>query len=453
MFKKSMIAILACGFGVGLFIGCGGGGSSAPSGDDGGGGDTTTKAYKSLIFTCNLNDGLLYDICKYDIASNAIERLKNSESNIVEFAEGDLTPVIEDLIIVDEVLYVSGYDNQYRTFAKYTPVIDNAFVDIEVNGGSPKSLTFSNDALYFVTKNDTNIGRELYKYDIATNKVSLAADINKGSGDSDIKYINVIDDVLYFSASDGSPHIELWKYDTATDKAEMAVEVYLGNPSSFVDYIINKNGTLYFAAIGTGVGLEDYNLWSYNPSTETLSNLSKTSTISLPLGLKDKGVLTEADNIIYFQGRNESLIDKGYELYKYDIAQNKISLAADINKTTGGDSSSSPVELTAAHGYLYFSADDDVHGRELWKLDLATEQVSMAIDINPDGKNSHSNPCCLVEVNDVLYFSADDGVNGRELYKCTKEDGCSITRNMNGPNNTLPISNANIRRKIIGSHF
>ncbi len=33
MFKKSMIAILACGLGVGLFIGCGGGSSASP--DDG----------------------------------------------------------------------------------------------------------------------------------------------------------------------------------------------------------------------------------------------------------------------------------------------------------------------------------------------------------------------------------------------------------------------------------
>ena len=157
----------------------------------------------------------------------------------------------------------------------------------------------------------------------------------------------------------------------------------------------------------------------------------------------------EVNNTIYFSAQNVSITDKGFELYKYDIAQDNISLVADINQTIGGNSSSSPQELTVAHGYLYFSADDDVHGRELWKLDLTTEEVSIAKDINPGGKNSHSNPSSLVEVNDVLYFSADDGVNGRELYKCTKEDGCSITKNLLGSSSSLKGSPL----QIIGSKY
>jgi hypothetical protein len=34
MFKKSMMVILACGLGIGLFIGCGGGSSSPSDGGD-----------------------------------------------------------------------------------------------------------------------------------------------------------------------------------------------------------------------------------------------------------------------------------------------------------------------------------------------------------------------------------------------------------------------------------
>ncbi len=411
------------------------------------------QTYKSLLFPCNLEDGLFSEVCRYDIAANTIERLKNSENTplVIRYGPGGASELLEH----DGVLYISGFAWTKRGIWRYNYTSDSTlnFIDLDSPDNFPvTNLTISNGSLYFVTKSDDNIGLELHKYHIATDKASLAADINDGANNSDINYSHDRDGGLYCSAAEGSPH-ERGTYDTATDKADMAVEVYPGNPSSFVDYMINVNGTLYFAAIGTGIGLEDYNLWSYNPSTEVLLNLSKSFTISLPIRPEEKGVITEVNNMIYFQGRNDSLTDKGYELYKYDIAQDKVFLAADINKTTGGDSSSSPVEMIAAHEILYFSADDDIHGRELWKYDLSMEQASLAYDINSGGKDSHSNPSALVEVNDVLYFSADDGVNGRELYRCTKDEGCSITRNMNGPASTLYQGSVNEPMNIIGSTF
>jgi ELWxxDGT repeat protein len=231
------------------------------------------------------------------------------------------------------------------------------------------------------------------------------------------------------------------------------IDIYPDNSnSSNLNYIINVDGVLYFGAQGKDNGNYRFGLWKYDINTEELVFCNYEDRISIHLGLNDKGIITEADNIIYFQGRNDSLTDKGYELYKYDIAKDKVSLAADINKTTGGDSSSSPIEITEAHGILYFSADDDIHGRELWKLDLTTGQASLAYDINSGGKDSHSNPSALVEVNDVLYFSADDGVNGRELYKCSKEDGCTITKNLLGPASSLVLSE-NYPLQIMGSTF
>ena len=52
----------------------------------------------------------------------------------------------------------------------------------------------------------------------------------------------------------------------------------------------------------------------------------------------------------------------------------------DIDPVGGG---SSPRELTAVNGTLFFSADDGVHGEELWKSDGTAEGTVLVKDIFP----------------------------------------------------------------------
>jgi ELWxxDGT repeat protein len=75
----------------------------------------------------------------------------------------------------------------------------------------------------------------------------------------------------------------------------------------------------------------------------------------------DPSDLTNANGTIYFAG---SLFDvNGTELWRSDGTAAGTVLTADINP---GFFSSSPADLTVAGGHLFFSADDGVHGRELW---------------------------------------------------------------------------------------
>jgi ELWxxDGT repeat protein len=63
-------------------------------------------------------------------------------------------------------------------------------------------------------------------------------------------------------------------------------------------------------------------------------------------------------------------------------------------------------------GTLYFSADDGVHGAELWRTN--GRHTSMVKDINPLGP---SNPKYLTAFNGSVFFSANDGYHGDELWK------------------------------------
>ena len=92
---------------------------------------------------------------------------------------------------------------------------------------------------------------------------------------------------------------------------------------------------------------------------------------------------------------------------------NAPQMVLDINSTIAVGSA--PQDLLTIGNTTYFTADDGIHGRELWKTDGTAASTMIVKDINP-GKDS-SNPTYLTELNGQLYFSADNGTDGTELWK------------------------------------
>ena len=90
----------------------------------------------------------------------------------------------------------------------------------------------------------------------------------------------------------------------------------------------------------------------------------------------------------------------------------KRELVADINPDIG---SASPSFFTDINGTLFFSADDGIHGTELWKSNGSLNGTVMIKNIYSGG--SSSSPSNLINKNGILFFSADDGTNGTELWK------------------------------------
>jgi ELWxxDGT repeat protein len=90
-------------------------------------------------------------------------------------------------------------------------------------------------------------------------------------------------------------------------------------------------------------------------------------------------------------------------------------MVKDINTASIG-ASSNPSGLIALAGHVYFSADNGVNGRELWKSDGTAAGTVLVKNIRP-GKASSMSTLTASVLGNSLCFQANNGTSGSELWK------------------------------------
>jgi ELWxxDGT repeat protein len=269
-------------------------------------------------------------------------------------------------------------------------------------GQNPAYLAVHNNKLYY-----NNNGSNLWQYDPVGGAVGAPGGASQARNPEEMtSYGNT----LYYRAfrfnnPPGNIGIELWTFDGA---AQTPIDMFPGSGSSYPQHFIQYQAQLYFNACGTpGQGTE---LWR----TNGVGAPTEAARIYPNNGSSPENFAVYS-NQLYFSAYDGV---HGRELWRFDGATPV--LAADI--VSGGQySSSNPSNLAVYNGKLYFSATDGVHGYELWAYDGTTAQRVAEINPTPDPMNGDdwmmdSSPADLTVFDGLLYFSANDGVHGRELW-------------------------------------
>ena len=145
----------------------------------------------------------------------------------------------------------------------------------------------------------------------------------------------------------------------------------------------------------------------------TLLSFQAVSDLNVVSRDSDPQEFLQIGNLTYFTADDGV---HGRELWKTDGTAGGTVLVKDVHPTSGVYAGSYPSHLTNVGGILYFTADDGVHGTELWKSNGTAGGTELVADLRPGDAFSSSAPGGLVSFNGQLFFTADDGSHGRELW-------------------------------------
>ncbi|GAA4888608.1 hypothetical protein GCM10023311_10690 [Flaviramulus aquimarinus] len=267
------------------------------------------------------------------------------------------------------IYYINTVDsNALYTFdgTTQTKVANVGAEDVQFAGGA---FTFFNNKILgygFTATDDPTIGRELYEYDPATDTYTLVKDITGDDANSGISNFTIVGSELYFEATG-----QLWKTD-GTGVGTIAVSMASG--ASGVNNLFAWNGDVYFEG-DTGSGDQ---LWKYDPTGDTLTNLSNLTGTNTNHDPSDYAVY---DGFLYYRGEDAN--DTDGHLFRTDgttIAQLDSSIK-DVD------------EITVLNDVLYFEGDNGTTGNELYSFNPATLSINdnkaELVKVFPNPANDH----------------------------------------------------------------
>lgn len=396
--------------------------------------ESGTKLFRSLVdYNGSPAHNLIYSNAFNKVFLGAIESCTGFRQRMyaTDGTSGNFNLLAGNFSFVKEI---TNFNNNIYYYASTGSGLELAYFDgtsqniIDIypgNGSShPQNIKAIGNKLYFMAKENTNEGFELYTSDgtaTGTKRVkniniageSIGTQIDGSRPNHFISFNNKV----YFIAENGVNGRELWVTDGTEVNTKMVADMHPGANDSFYvspNFTVYKN-ELYFTGFTPATGVELYKMNANETITNVLDINSGGANHSYP---KDLFVF---DGKLFFSADDGT---NGYELWytqntgATSKSTNAITTALFKNINTIATESSNPTNFIVFDGKMYFTADNGTNGIELWESDGSVGGTKLKQDINPTGD---SNPRDFIISNNLLYFSADDGTNGDELWKYSND--------------------------------
>ncbi len=269
----------------------------------------------------------------------------------------------------------------------------------------PTQLLGVGDQCFFVAGNQ--FGRELWRSDGTAPGTFMVKDIYPFTSSSVVSPHSFVPvgGILFFLGNGGNGY-RLWRSDGTTPGTfEISSVALPQGVDPFFSTMVDFNGILLFAATTPSSnpdtrGLELWRSDGTNAGTFLVKDIFPGPTSSNPQDL------TVSGGKVYFRA-NDGV--GGAELWRSDGTEAGTLLVKDILAA----GSAQPDFLVDVGGILFFSASGAA-GNELWRSNGTTEGTVQAADILPGVAGS--SPQSIVGIGSKVLFTANDGVHGRELW-------------------------------------
>jgi ELWxxDGT repeat protein/VCBS repeat-containing protein len=365
----------------------------------------------------------------------------------------------EEFVQVGDVAYFTADDGDHGRELWVTDGTSDGTLMVKdiragVDSSEPTELTEFNGELFFIADDGVN-GQELWKTDGTTTGTVMVHDIHSGEGyqypygdgplQSFPRDLTVSNGKLFFGAEDSANGSELWMTDGTSSGTVLVKDIHEG---SFTDdygtypnssnplELVDVNGTLFFTADD---GVNGRELWKSDGTSAGTLLVKDVYSGTYPYYYNNyyygqypnasyPEKLTAVDGQLFFLAEDDT---HGLELWKSDGTSSGTELVEDIAAGTASAFTEDSL-LLAIGNELFLTANDGFYGDEIWISDGTANGTELLKDINPGSAGNVSYYGGFTAVGETLFFSADDGYNGKELWKSDgTESGTVLVADIN----------------------
>ena len=315
-------------------------------------------------------------------------------------------------------------------------------INTGLSGSYPKNFQILNPTTFIFSAFSSSNGTEIWKSDGTTNGTILLHDVFSGVSSSEPTKLTKVGADIFFVAQSTTGNLQLWRTDGTTLYSFRAI---YDNYGSDITGMTVNNSDLYFKAgcciwKANSQGLEATSasgayyfsqlsnlnnnlilsssrypeIWKFNLSDNSTS-LVKNYFVIPQCYYSNASQFTKLGSKIFFTAATGSL---GEELWSTDGTESGTQLVKDINSLSGCYKSSNPKFLTDVNGTLFFTADDGIHGTQLWKSDGTSNGTVMLKYVYYSASSSITK---LVKFKGKAYFGVKK--SGEQNFQIWKTDG------------------------------